>query len=267
MLTFLGSLGAIILVDLALSGDNALIIGAAAAGLPRRQRTLAIVAGGGAAAVLRILFAVAATSLLGLPLLSAVGGLALLVIAARLLMGRDADGRERGGDEEKRATAQASRATRERSFMGALLTILVADVTMSLDNVLAIGGLARGELPLLAVGLALSVGLLLVGSALVAALIARLPWLLDLAALVLGWTAGAMIAHDRYAAPVLHAIPYASITIPVVATLLALAIDIALRARARRRRGASVLSAGPETGGAERANPRDMPTAPPTGVR
>ncbi|MGH2503089.1 MAG: TerC family protein, partial [Ktedonobacterales bacterium] len=149
MLTFLGGLGAIILVDLALSGDNALVIGAAASGLPRRRRLMAILAGGGAAIVLRVAFSVAATLLLTLPLLEAIGGLVLLIIAARLLMGRDDHAASDGAVAE-------GEAVKEPSFGKALLTILIADITMSLDNILAIGGLAHGSLELLIVGLAIS---------------------------------------------------------------------------------------------------------------
>src|SRR5919205_1284842 len=89
MLEIVGAIGAIILVDLVLSGDNALVIGAAAAALPRRQRWLAIATGGGGAVVLRIVFAFIATLLLQLPLLQAIGGLILLFIAIRLLADRE----------------------------------------------------------------------------------------------------------------------------------------------------------------------------------
>lgn len=227
MIAFLGSLGAIILVDLALSGDNALVIGAAAAGLPRRRRLLAILAGGGSAIVLRIAFAAAATLLLTLPLLEAIGGLVLLVIAARLLIGREGEQAAPGGEAS---------AAKEPAFLQALLTILVADVTMSLDNILAVGGLAHGNLELLAVGLFISIALLMVGSAVVAELIGRLPVLLDLAALTLGWTGGSMVAHDRYIGPYLTGVPYASVVIPVAGVALALLFDVALRVRSARRR-------------------------------
>ncbi len=226
MVAFLGSLGAIILVDLALSGDNALVIGAAAAGLARRRRLLAILAGGGSAIVLRILFASAATLLLQLPFLEAVGGVVLLIIAARLLMGREEE-----EEEAEEAALNKSAAPKEPSFRQALLTILVADVTMSLDNILAVGGLAHGNLELLAIGLFISIGLLMVGSAVVAELIGRLPILLDLAALTLGWTGGTMLLHDHYAGPFLSGAPFASITIPAVGALFVLIVDIFLRVR------------------------------------
>ena len=239
LLQFLGSLGAIVLVDLALSGDNALIIGAAAAGLERRQRTLAIVAGGGAAIVLRIAFAIAATYLLLIPLLEAIGGAILIVIAVRLLLGRE----EHATTSGEGAANGAVRAPKRAGSLGAaMLTILVADVTMSLDNILAVGGLARGNLPLLAVGLLISVGLLLVGSAIVASLIGRLPWLLDLAAIVLGWTAGSMIFHDGIIGdgiigPYLHGLPFAMYLVSAIGAVMVLAIDLFIRAR-RKRAGA-----------------------------
>lgn len=222
MLEWIGAIGGILLVDLALSGDNALVIGAAAAALPRSQRRLAIVLGGGGAIVLRIVLAAAATLLLELPLLQAIGGGVLLIIAARLLLGRD---KEHAGDAGKASG----------SLTAALLTILVADVTMSLDNILAIGALAHGNLPLLAVGLLLSMAFLLVGSTLVAALIGRLPWLLDLAALVLGWTAGNMITHDQRLQPLLAGAPWLSVAIQAAAIGIVLAVDVWLRWRAARR--------------------------------
>ncbi len=230
MIAFLGSLGAIILVDLALSGDNALVIGAAAAGLSRRRRLLAILAGGGSAIVLRIVFAAAATLLLTLPLLEAIGGVILLIIAVRLLMGREG---ERAAQEDHSADGAAPK---EPSFVQAMLTILVADVTMSLDNILAVGGLARGNLELLAIGLFISIALLMVGSAVVAELIGRLPVLLDLAALTLGWTGGSMALHDHYVGPYLHGVPYASVVIPVAGVALVLLVDILLRVRSAHQR-------------------------------
>ncbi len=250
MLELLGALGGIVLVDLALSGDNALVIGAAAAGLPSRQRTLAIVLGGAGAIVLRILFAIAATLLLKLPFVQALGGLVLLYIAARLLVGRTGQHEERVNEEAKliphaaptSAEAQPKPADISASvssgFMRALLTILVADVTMSLDNVLAIGALAQGDLPVLVVGLLLSIALVLAGSALVASLIQRLPWLLDVAALVLGWTAASMVLHDLRLGPWLYAnLPYTEIVLYALGVGIVLAVDIWFRVRHRRSRG------------------------------
>lgn len=174
---------AIVLIDLVLSGDNALVIGAAAARLPARQQRRAIVWGGVFALVLRFAMAVAATELLRIPLLSALGGVVVLGIAVRLAL---PDGESGTG----------SRAASSR-LGGAILTIVVADVTMSLDNVLAIGALAAGNVILLAAGLVLSMSLLFVASAVVAVLIRRMWWLLDIAVLVLGWTAAHLITGDN----------------------------------------------------------------------
>ena len=233
MLEFLGAVGGIVLVDIVLSGDNALVIGAAAAGLPGRQRYYAILGGGAGAILLRITFAIAVTLLLQLPFLQALGGIALLVIAARLLMDRDAPASEHDKGRPERG-AQKQHAPAQRSFMAALLTILVADVTMSLDNVLAIGALAHGNLPVLAFGLLLSIGIVLAGSALVATLINRLPWLLDVAALVLGWTAGSMLVHDIRLGPALDALPNANILLPAAGVVIVLACDVWLRVRERQ---------------------------------
>ena len=242
LLQLLAALGGIMLVNLVLSGDNALVIGAAAAGLPRRLRLAALASGGAAATVLRIAFGIAATLLLQLPLLQALGGVILLVIAVRLLAERTGpnetviaeeaelvpheEGNGDGGNAPHRAA--------ERGFFAVLLTILVADVTMSLDNVLAVGALAAGNIPLLALGLALSIALVLAGSALVAELIAVLPWLLDVAALVLGWTAANMLLHDLRLGPLLARAPWTVVAVPAVCVGLVVAADVWLRLRHRR---------------------------------
>ena len=232
MLHLLGAIAGIILVDLALSGDNALVIGAAAANLPRAQRMRAIFLGGAGAVVMRIVFATAATLLLRLPLLQALGGLVLLYIAARLLLEQHGKPEEPLGEQ----LSEDKAASNETTFRAALLTIVVADVTMSLDNVLAVGALAHGNLPILAVGLLLSVALVLAGSALVASMIQRIPWLLDVAALVLGWTAAGMVLHDLRLGPILHdALPHVEALLYAAGVGFVLLVDVLLRARAARR--------------------------------
>lgn len=245
----LGAIGGIILVDLALSGDNALVIGAAAAGLPPRQRAMAIGAGGAGAIVLRAAFAIAATLLLQLPLLQALGGLLLLWIAVRLLQDRSERQHVAKSDPAEGAAgakAAGSEHGASRGFFGALLTILVADVTMSLDNVLAVGALAAGHLPLLVIGLLLSMALLLVGSALVATLIGRLPWLLDVAALVLGWTAGNMVLHDLRLKAFWETVPWSVVIVHGVAIAFVLAADLLLRWRDRQRQAGESSALVPE---------------------
>ena len=238
MLELLGAIGSIILVDLVMSGDNALVIGAAASSLPRRMRWMAIALGGGGAIVLRILFAIIATLLLRLPLLQAAGGLLLLVIAIKLLMDRNKEQHtQREANMEVGETAshtEEQSTVTERSLWAALLTILIADVTMSLDNVLAVGALAAGNLPILAVGLALSILFLLLGSALVAELIGRLPWLLDVAALVLAWTAANMLLDDLRLGPILEHYTWTRYAIPAAAFAIVIAADVFLRVRAHK---------------------------------
>jgi YjbE family integral membrane protein len=243
VLEFLAAVGSIILIDLVLSGDNAVVIGAAAAGLPRRQRWSAIALGGGGAIVLRIAFAIVATLLLRLPLLQAIGGLLLLLIAIRLLMDRSSATHEQSADHPGPVQeGKPGATTATKSFWAALLTILVADVTMSLDNVLAIGALAAGNLPLLAAGLLLSIAILLIGSALVAELIGRLPWLLDAAALVLAWTAANMILDDIRLGPVLEQVPWMHFVVPAIAFAIVIAADILLRIRANQRANKKLIA-------------------------
>ena len=235
MLEVLGIIGGIVLVDLVLSGDNALVIGAAAASLPRQQRWTAILTGGIGAIVLRIAFTLVAAALLQLPLLQAIGGVLLVVIAIKLLLDREHDLRKRQGaaesDSEAQVTGSQGNQGNQRGFMSALLTIIVADVTMSLDNVLAVAALASEHIPLLIGGLLLSILILLVGSALVAELINRLPWLLDVAALVLGWTASNMLLHDRRLGPMLEQQPWTAVVVPVVLLGIIVAADVIFRLR------------------------------------
>jgi YjbE family integral membrane protein len=225
---WLGAVGGIVLVDLALSGDNALVIGAAAANLPETKRRVAILLGGVMAILLRIALGTAATLLLGIPLLQTLGGAVLLVIAVRLLAARKKTNGTKGSYQVAGPSTDSA-----YSFIGALVTILVADVTMSLDNVLAVGALAAGNIPLLAGGLLLSMSLLLVGSTLVARLMDRLPWLLDAAALVLGWTAAHLVLEDRRVSPALSSLPWRDVLVPAVALALVLVIDLYLRLRRR----------------------------------
>jgi YjbE family integral membrane protein len=223
--------GGIVLIDLALSGDNALVIGSAAATLPAAQRRMAIVLGGVMAIVLRIALGMAATLLLGIPLLQTLGGAVLLVIAVRLL----AASKKEEDTAKPHSMAATPRSGRSYSFAGALATIIAADVTMSLDNVLAVGALAEGNLMLLAIGLLLSMSLLLIGSTLVARLIDRLPWLMDIAALVLGWTAAHMILEDPRMSPALSHLPRHDVLVPAVILALILAADLYLHRRRAQR--------------------------------
>ncbi|GAC1392489.1 MAG: TerC family protein [Ktedonobacteraceae bacterium] len=235
MLVLLSAIGSIILVDLLLSGDNALVIGAAAAGLPRRQRWLAILMGGAFAIILRVAFSLLSTVLLNLPWLQTVGAIILLIIAIRLL----ADRKNSVPDKATQKTANTHGSGNQRIRQGlvaAMLTILVADITMSLDNILAVGAIANGNVPLLIVGVLISVAILLFGSALIAEVIGRLTWLLDVAALVLAWTGANMILDDLHQSSTIFTyLPWLQLAIPIAAFMVIIVADILLRVRDARK--------------------------------
>jgi len=177
----------IILYDLLLSGDNAVVIGMAARRLSEKNRRRAIIIGGGGAVALRIGFTLVATYLLEVPFLQALGGILLLWIAAKLMRSED----------------HAEHVSEADSLGQAIKTIIIADVVMSLDNILAISGAADGDRWLVLFGLGLSIPLLLVGSNLVSKLLGRFPILVYVGAILLVWTAIRMFAeddiiHDRF---------------------------------------------------------------------
>ncbi len=182
-LEILAAVLGIVIIDLTISGDNALVIGMAAHRLPPAQRRLAILFGSGCAIGLRVLFTALAALLLAVPLLQALGGLILLWIALKLLReeGEESNGNHRHGV----------------NLIDAIRIIVLADVAMSLDNVLAVAGASHGDVGLLLFGLALSMPIVMFGSNLVATLIGRFRWLLQVGAAVLVWTAGGMILEDH----------------------------------------------------------------------
>jgi YjbE family integral membrane protein len=183
------SVGKIIWIDILLSGDNALVIALACRGLPQRQRLWGVMLGAGAAVALRIAFAGVVATLMELPYLKLAGGLALLVIAAKLLVPEK---------ENEEGIAAAGH------LWAAVRVVVVADFVMSLDNVIAVAAAASGSVLLLAIGLAVSVPLIVAGAALIMMLLTRLPFLVWAGAALLGWIAGEVIATDPAVAPRLH---------------------------------------------------------------
>jgi len=177
-----GALLTVVGIDVALAGDNAIVVGMAAAGLPVEQRRRAIIAGVAAAAGLRIIFALFTVQLLQVIGLTLAGGLLLLWVSWKLW-------REirRGGCESGNAEPTA------KSFRQAVTQIVVADVSMSLDNVLAVAGAAREHMAVLVIGLTLSVGLMGLAANLVAGLLRRLPWLAYAGVLMVLYVAVRMI--------------------------------------------------------------------------
>jgi len=210
---------AIVLIDLALSGDNALVIGMAARDLPPRQRRQAIILGGAGAVVLRIIAAAAVTLLLAIPYLQLAAALVLLVIAYRLVHQAEAHGKK-----VRAATGLGS----------AIVTILAADAAMSLENILGVGAAAHGSIALLAFGLALSIPIVLFGSSIVVGLLQRYPRAIWLGALALVWTAAEMILDEPALPLVRETIPWSAELVLTAAFLgLIVATRGALRSRQR----------------------------------
>ncbi|HEX7815605.1 TerC family protein [Dyella sp.] len=179
---FLSGLLAIVLLDLVLAGDNAIVIAMAARNLPKDLQKKAVFWGTFGAVAIRVAMTAIVVYLLELPGLMLVGGLLLLPIAWKLLKSDDGKGHEVG---------PAS------GFWAALRTIIVADALMGLDNVLAIAGASGGHMLLVILGLAISVPLVVWGSTLILKLIERFPVIIYVGAGAIAWTAARMIAHDH----------------------------------------------------------------------
>ncbi len=180
----------IIWINIILSGDNAVVIALAARSLPPQQQSKAVVLGSGAAVLLRILLTVVAAKLLALPYLQIVGGLLLLWIGVQLL-----------GDEDE----GEGEAKEYGSMMAAVRTILIADLVMSLDNVIAVAAAAKGSMLLLILGLAISIPLVIFGSTLMIKLMERFPVIVVIGAGLIGWVGGETIVGDATLAHLLEA--------------------------------------------------------------
>ena len=182
-LQFYGAALAIILIDLVLSGDNAVVIGMAAHRLPPSQRKFAIVFGAGAAIVLRIILTIFATWLLTFPWLQLIGGVLLFWIGFKLLKEEEEQHEGTGGSER---------------LWEAMSTIVVADVVMSVDNILGVAGAAAGDYGLLIFGLVLSMVIMLVGGSLIARMIDKFWWLVYVGSAVIIWTGSHLIFKDPF---------------------------------------------------------------------
>ena len=174
----------IIWINIILSGDNAVVIAMACRGLPLDKQRPGMVLGALVAVLLRIVFTVIVATLLTTPFLKIVGGCLLLWISVKLVLGEDEEG---GG-----AVQQTDQ------LWHAIRTVAIADAVMSLDNVLAIAAVAKDSTTLLIVGLVISVPLIVAGSAIIMALLGRLPILLWAGAALLGWVAGEMLVSDPW---------------------------------------------------------------------
>jgi len=176
----------IIGINIVLSGDNAIVIALACRSLPPRQRVIGIILGAGAAVILRIIFTIVVQQLFDVPWLKLIGGLILLWIAVKLLLGEDSD---------------ESSVRSGGNVWEAVKIVAIADIVMSLDNVLAIAAAAGGNTNLIIFGLVISIPLVVFGSTLLVWLLDHLPILVWAGSALLGWVAGELIATE----PVLQA--------------------------------------------------------------
>ncbi|MDH3319432.1 MAG: TerC family protein [Betaproteobacteria bacterium] len=179
---FWSALAAIVVIDLVLAGDNAIVIALAARNLPKQHQRRAILWGAAGAVVVRTSLTVGVLWLLKVPGLMLAGGLLLVWIAYRLLTGED------GGREHDVAPA--------RGFWAAMRTIVIADAVMGLDNVLAVAGAAHGSILLVVLGLVISIPIVVWGSTLILHWLERYPGLLYVGGAVLAWTAVTMISGE-----------------------------------------------------------------------
>lgn len=177
-------LGAVIWANIILSADNVVVMALAARSLPPQQKKLALLLGAGAAILVRIALTIIAVELLKLPLLKIIGGLALLWIAVKLLLPGDGNADIQGAS----------------NLIQAVKAIVVADLVMSVDNVIAVAAAAQGSVPLLVVGLGISMPLAIFGATVLMKLMARYPIITTLGAAILGWVAGGMLVTDPAAA-------------------------------------------------------------------
>jgi len=199
----------IIWINIILSGDNAVVIALAARSLPEHQQKKAIMFGSGAAVVLRIVLTVVAAKLLALSYLQIIGGILLLWIGTQLLGGEDEEEGE-GGEKA--------------GLWVAIRTILIADLVMSLDNVIAVAAAAKGSMVLLILGLAISIPLVIFGSKLMIKLMDRFPIIVTLGAALIGWVGGETIVSDVALESVVEANHWMHTVFPALGAVLVLGI-------------------------------------------
>ena len=229
----------IIGVNIILSGDNAVVIALASRSLPPKQQKQAIIWGSLAAIVMRVILTIFAVALLSLPWLKLVGSLLLFWIGIKLLISEE-------GDEEIAASDQ---------LLAAIKTILLADLVMSLDNVIAVAAAAGGSGPLLILGLAISIPLVIFGATLLLKLMERFPVIITVGAGLIGWVAGEMLVADSALEGWLTGLgvqyvdghpKLAGFSLEILAGIVGIVIVVALGTLLARRRSVAVETAAPD---------------------
>jgi YjbE family integral membrane protein len=216
------AVGQIILIDILLGGDNAVVIALACRGLPPKQRKLGIIYGTAGAIILRVILIAFALALLAVPYLKLVGGLLLIWIGVKLMVPQD--------DDDSHGNIQSS-----DKLWGAVKTVIIADLVMSVDNVLAIAGAAESagqhQLFLVIFGLVVSIPIIVAGSQIVLKLMDRFPIIITLGAMLLGWIAGQMMYTDPGVRPYLPDAKTWEYGAAIAGALLVLAIGKAAQLR------------------------------------
>jgi YjbE family integral membrane protein len=223
---FWTALGSIIWVNIILSGDNAVVIALAARSLPPHQQKKAIFWGSAAAIVMRVVLTIIALEMLKWPYLKIIGALLLVYIGVSLMLDDDGDegdvGKEGGG------------------LVAAIRTILIADLVMSLDNVLAVAAAAKGNVPLLVIGLALSIPLIIFGSTLLLKVMERFPIIIVAGAALLGFLAGEMFLTDPALVARIGELPHWQVNVGgAIGAAIVVAIGWLLQRRRRTRSAAA----------------------------
>lgn len=206
----------IVWINIILSGDNAVVIALAARSLPAEQQRKAVFFGSGAAVILRIALTVVAAKLLAMSFLQIVGGMLLLWIGVQLLV-------EEEGDDDQ--------TPRIGGLMAAVRTILIADLVMSLDNVIAVAAAAKGDMVLLILGLAISIPMVVFGSTLMIRLMERFPVIILFGAALIGWVGGETIVSDAALKAVVADYPWLHYTGAALGAVLVIGIGRKLRIR------------------------------------
>ncbi|MBN9082323.1 MAG: hypothetical protein BGP04_07680 [Rhizobiales bacterium 62-17] len=219
--TFLVQLLKIMWINILLSGDNAVVIALACRGLTPANRKWGIILGAGVAILLRIIFTAVVTELMQLPFLKIIGGLLLLWIAVQLLI-------ENADEKDIKES---------NNIWGAVRVIAVADLVMSLDNVVAIAAAAHGNWALIIIGLGISVPLIVFGAQLVILMLEKWPWLVWAGAALLGWVAGELIADEHALAETFANLPSVLVHygLPILGAALVVLVGIILKNRHQAR--------------------------------
>jgi len=229
---FFGALLGIMMVNIVLSGDNAVVIALASRALPPKQQKMAVLWGSAGAIGLRVVLTVVAVVLLHIPYVQFFGGVLLVWIAAKLLL-------ENGGEENIEAS---------NSLWKAVKTIIIADIIMSLDNTLAIAAVAKGDYVLLGIGLALSIPLIVFGSQIILKVMDRFPVIVYAGAGLIAWTAGEMMQSDRLMAAYTEMMPHWLLPALITAAVIAAGVWN------NKRRKAAAETADEQVAGDEQLN-------------